>query len=199
MTFSDLCRLVAEDYRRHGSRWHERGVWALAVYRFGNWADSRSNPLVRSLFSKVYAALDTLSQITTGVTMNRDVRIGEGLHLIHTGIIIIHPDVVIGDRVGIAQNVTIGTNMGPEVPIIGDDAFIGAGACIIGKVRIGKGARVGANSLVINDVPDGCVAVGVPAKVLRSSRPSQKPSAAGAASDSRQVQRDASASSESTA
>ena len=174
MTFSEMRRLIAEDYRRHGSAWNERAVWALAVHRYGNWADARSNRVLRRFFSLIYGVLDTLSQIVTGVTMNRSVRIGKDLHFIHTGSLFIHPDVVIGDRVGIMQNVTLGTNMGTEVPVIEDDAFIGAGACVLGDVRVGKGARVAANSLVINDVPEGAFAVGVPAKSIKSRKPSQK-------------------------
>lgn len=168
MTFTEMRRLIADDYRRHGSAWNERAVWALAVHRYGNWADARSNRVLRRFFSLIYAALDTLSQIVTGVSMNRSVKLGKDIHFIHTGALFIHPDVVIGDRVGIMQNVTLGTNMGPEVPVIEDDAFIGAGACVLGKVRVGKGARVAANSLVINDVPAGAFAVGVPAKSIKS-------------------------------
>src|SRR5262249_9217168 len=93
-------------------------------------------------------------------------RIGKGFHIIHTGMVSIHPDVVIGDRCGIMHNVTLGTNMGDEVPTIGNDVFIGCGASILGKVKVGDGARIAANSLVITDVPPGAVAMGVPAKVI---------------------------------
>ena len=170
MTFTEMRRLIADDYRRHGSAWNERAVWALAVHRYGNWADARSNRVVRRFLSLTYLALDTLSQIVTGVSMNRSVKLGKDIHFIHTGALFIHPDVVIGDRVGIMQNVTLGTNMGPGVPVIEDDAFIGAGACVLGRVRVGKGARVAANSLVINDVPAGAFAVGVPAKSIKSRK-----------------------------
>ncbi|MCA9501900.1 MAG: serine acetyltransferase [Myxococcales bacterium] len=168
MTVRELLDTIRDDYRRHGSHWNERAVWALAVYRFGNWANARPTRFGRRFFSKCYGLLDTGSQIVTGVTMNRDVRLGKDFHIVHTGALFIHPQVVIGDRVGIMQNVTLGTNMGPDVPVIGDDVFIGAGACILGKVRVGNGARVAANSLVINDVPEGAFAVGVPAKNMKA-------------------------------
>jgi serine O-acetyltransferase len=66
------------------------------------------------------------------------------------------------------HDVTIGTNMEREgVPVLGDDVFVGAGAKILGPVRIGSGARIAANSLVLQDVPEGATAIGVPARVLR--------------------------------
>jgi len=80
----------------------------------------------------------------------------------------VHPKTVIGERCGIQQDVTIGTN--PErngAPIIGDDVYIGAGAKVLGPVKIGDRARIAANSLVINDVPDDATAIGVPARIIR--------------------------------
>src|SRR5262249_16975207 len=74
-------------------------------------------------------------------------------------------------RVRILHNVTLGTNMGPDVPTIGNDVFIGCGASILGKVTIGDGARIAANSLVIADVPPGATAIGVPAKVMPNLSP----------------------------
>jgi serine acetyltransferase len=64
------------------------------------------------------------------------------------------------------HGVTIGTNMDRGVPVIGNDVFIGANATIIGKIRIGDGARIAANTLVLSNVPPGTVAIGVPAKIM---------------------------------
>ncbi len=170
---------IRADYRLHGSSWKERALWALVVYRIGNWAEKRPSKVGRWFFSKVYGVLNLLSEITTGITMNRSVQIGEAFHIVHSGTIFIHPEVVIGDRVGIMQNITLGTNMGPEVPVIGNDVFIGAGACVLGKVHVGDGARVAANSLVINDVPEGAFAVGVPAKSMKARPVFARPDAKG--------------------
>ncbi|WP_369825727.1 serine O-acetyltransferase [Caulobacter sp. BP25] len=76
-------------------------------------------------------------------------------------------DATIGRNVTILQNVTIGTasRSRRDTPIIGDDVFIGAGAVIIGAVKIGPGASIGANAVVVKDVPAGASAIGVPARV----------------------------------
>jgi serine O-acetyltransferase len=162
------------DYVRHGRSLRNRAVWALAVYRFGRWSLERRTAPARWVAGKVYGLAALLSEIVTGVTMDRTVRVGEGLHILHAATIFIHPDAVIGERCGIMHNVTIGTNMGSEVPVIGDDVFIGCGASILGRVRVGDGARIAANSLVINDVPAGSFAVGVPAKSYRRLIPARR-------------------------
>jgi serine O-acetyltransferase len=162
-----MLKEIRDDYVRHGRSLRNRAVWALAVYRYGVWSlGVRSRPL-RALAGGVYALLYVLSEIVTGVTLDRKVQVGEGLHIIHAATIFIHPDVKIGDRLGIMHNVTIGTNMGADVPVIGNDVFIGCGASILGRVRVGDGARIGANSLVISDVPAGAFAVGVPARAMK--------------------------------
>jgi len=121
----------------------------------------------RWLTSKVYGVLTIFSEILTGILIDRHVRIGKGFHIIHGYGIGIHPDAVIGDRVGVMHGVTIGVNMFPGAPVIGNDVFIGAYATIAGKIKIGDGARIASNTLVITDVPPGAMAIGVPAKIMR--------------------------------
>ena len=154
--------------RTHGPRpWRNRAVWGLAVYYFGVWSAELRFPPSRWVTSKIYGVLSILSEIVTGMTMDRSVQLpGEGLHIIHPTSVYIHPRVKLGARVGIMHNVCLGTNMrhSGDVPEIGDDVFIGTGAAILGKVKVGNGARIAANSLVISDVPPGAFAVGVPAK-----------------------------------
>jgi serine O-acetyltransferase len=157
---------IRADYRIHHPL-RNRALWALAVYRFGRWSMQQRFAPWRWLSSKIYGLLNIVSEIITGVIMDRNVQIGEGFHIIHPERVRIHADVVIGDRVGIMHGVTIGTGMYPGVPVIGDDVFIGANATIIGKVRIGDGARIAANSLVLTHVPPGATAIGVPAKIMR--------------------------------
>jgi serine O-acetyltransferase len=117
--------------------------------------------------SKWYGLNLFLILITSGIRLYRETKIGEDLHLIHSGNIQIHPRTIIGDRCGIQQDVTIGTNFGEETPVIGNDVYIGAGAKILGGVTIGDGAVIAANSLVITDVPPNTTAIGVPARLWK--------------------------------
>lgn len=93
-------------------------------------------------------------------------KLGEGLKLPHPNGVIIHEDAVVGNDCMIMQQVTIGMIGEGEVPILGDRVYVGAGAKIIGKVRVGDGARIGANAVVTRDVATGFTAVGVPARAF---------------------------------
>lgn len=157
---------IRADYALHRPL-RNRAFWALVVYRFGRWSMERKFPPWRWLTSKVYGVLTILSEIVTGVIIDRHVRIGKDFHIIHGYAIGIHPEAVIGDRVGVMHGVTIGVNMFPGAPVIGNDVFIGAYATIAGKIKIGDGARIASNTLVITDVPPGAMAIGVPAKIMR--------------------------------
>lgn len=96
------------------------------------------------------------------------VTIGRKLSLPHFGLgVVIHPCTIIGDNVKIYQQVTIGARGNEWHPIIGNGVLIGAGARILGSVHIGNEVKVGANSVVLSDIPDGVTAVGVPAKIIR--------------------------------
>ena len=85
--------------------------------------------------------------------------------------IVIHQNTVVGKNTLIYQNVTLG-RVGldnQDAPIIGDNCIIGAGACILGKIRIGNNVKIGANAVVTKDIPDDCTAVGIPAKVVHKN------------------------------
>lgn len=95
--------------------------------------------------------------------------IGEGTVLGYQALgTVIHKRCVIGKNCRISQNVTLGGTSGfYEVPILGDNVEVGVGANIIGPVCIGNNVTIGAGAVVLNDLPDDCVAVGVPAKIVK--------------------------------
>ena len=102
-----------------------------------------------------------------GIEIGGDVQLGEGVIFLHTVGVVIGGDARIGDRVVFLGGNTVGTIDWKGYPRIGNDVIIGAGARILGPVTIGDGATIGANAVVVCDVPPGSTAVGVPA-VIRS-------------------------------
>ena len=107
-----------------------------------------------------------LWSIITQSDIGLGARLGSGLMLPHPNGIVIHEDACVGDDCMIMQQVTIGMIGDGEVPVIGNRVYIGAGAKIIGKVVVGDGARIGANAVVLSDVPPGHTAVGIPARII---------------------------------
>lgn len=159
---------LRSDFRLHGSDWTNLAFYPVANYRFGRWAHEHPSSAVRRVGGKAYGAMRLAIEIATGSVIHREAKIGKDFHLVHGWNVNVGPDTVIGDRVGVMHEVTIGTNMErPGTPTIHDDAFIGAGAKLLGPIDVGARARVGANSVVIGDVPADTTAIGVPAKILR--------------------------------
>lgn len=99
--------------------------------------------------------------------------IGEGTVFFHHGLgTVVHEKTVIGKECRVFQNVTIGQkhsqfHQEDGIPVIGDYVQIGAGACLLGNIKIGDHAVIGANAVVIHDVPENAVVVGVPGKIVR--------------------------------
>jgi serine O-acetyltransferase len=118
---------------------------------------------------------EMLSMAVWRVSIGRKVTIGPGVIFPH-GQVIIDGEVVIGRNCSINPWVTIGLSgrrvHGFDVrgPIIEDDVFIGTGAKVLGPITVGRGARIGANAVVIDDVPAGATVVGVPARVVHTSQ-----------------------------
>lgn len=92
--------------------------------------------------------------------------IGEGLYILHGYSIVINPRVRIGKNCTMLHSVTIGDKNG-EVPTLGDNVSIGAGAIIIGGITIGNNAKIGAGAIVVEDIPEGCTVVCDKAKILK--------------------------------
>ena len=107
-----------------------------------------------------------LNAFVTGAVIGRDAQFGPGLVILHSIGVVINSSVEGGNNVVIENGVTIGAEKGKS-PILGDNIFIGAGAKILGAVKIGDNARIGANAVVIKDIPEGATAAGVPAEIVR--------------------------------
>ena len=105
-----------------------------------------------------------------GIEIGKDVKLGEGVCFVHTLGTVIGGDARLGARVRVLGNVTFGTAKDNGYPAIGDDVTSGAGARILGPITIGRGATIGANAVVLIDVPAFARAVGVPAVVRRGAR-----------------------------
>jgi serine O-acetyltransferase len=154
--------------RYPGRPWlKEQSVWAIAVYRFGRRNDRRPAGLVRRVGDRFYWLAFRITETLTGISIPKSARVGPGLRIYHFGTIIIHSDAVIGANCTLRHGVTIGDrgDNGP-IPILEDDVDLGAYAQVLGGVRVGRGAKIGAMSVVLCDVPPGAVAVGVPARIL---------------------------------
>lgn len=130
----------------------------LKIFRLSNWLYAHHIPLLPRL---LYA----LNRVLFSVALPPSVQVGRGVLFGYSGLgIVVHARCVIGNRVKISQNVTLGGRSGHlAVPVIEDDVEIGAGACVLGPIRVGAGAKIGANAVVLRDVPAGAVMVGIPA------------------------------------
>lgn len=156
--------------------WREQSLWALAVYRFGQRNDERSHGLTRWLGDRFYWFLFRVVETLTGVSFTKETRIGPGLRIHHFGNIFIHSGATIGARCTLRQGVTIGNRTeGGPVPVLDDDVELGAYAQILGGIRIGAGARIGAMSVVLQDVPPGATAVGIPARIIPPGSNAERP------------------------
>jgi serine O-acetyltransferase len=134
---------------------------AVVLFRVAQ-SVSRLSPLLGAI-------VKYLSHAVTGTDIATKASIGPGLRLPHPVGVVIGADSRLGRRCTIMQGVTIGAAQGKS-PKLGDHVFVGPGAKVIGGVEIGAYASIGANSVVIKDVPAHRFAVGIPAEVRRDSR-----------------------------
>jgi serine O-acetyltransferase len=165
---------IREDWRNYECQWTRQGFWVMLVYRFGNWRYRIRNRPIRLPFSFAYRLLKLFSEILTGIDLPCEAKVGRRFRIDHFGGIIISGDAVFGDDCVIRNGVTVGLrHTGLRgAPVIGHRVDIGAGAKVLGSIRIGDDVAIGANAVVIADVPSNSIAVGVPAKI-RPRKPAQ--------------------------
>ena len=135
----------------------------IHLFRLAYWLHQMRVPLLpRCLY--------IFNRLAFSVVLPPSVEVGRNVIFGYSGLaIVVHRRARIGNNVTISPNVTIGGRSGLyPVPVIQDDVVIGAGARILGPVTIGVGAHIGANAVVLCDVPPGATAVGVPARIIPS-------------------------------
>ena len=139
------------------------GVHALIAYRAAH-----------SLYEKKhYFAARAISQTAryiTGIEIHPGAKIGKGLMIDHGMGVVIGETAEIGDNCTIYQGVTLGgtgKDVGKRHPTLGNNVMVGAGAKVLGPFRIGDNTKIAANAVVLDEMPDNCTAVGIPAKIVR--------------------------------
>jgi serine O-acetyltransferase len=159
---------LREDWNTYQHDLVRQGLWAMVVYRFGRWRYTIRPRSLRLPFSFLYKLLKPLSEILTGIELPCEATLGRRFRIDHFGGIIISGDAVFGDDCVVRNGVTVGLRHAGErgSPIVGDRVDIGAGAKILGPIRIGNDVSIGANAVVITDVPANSIAVGIPARIL---------------------------------
>ncbi|MBB6122488.1 serine O-acetyltransferase [Sphingobium subterraneum] len=164
-----LWTLIREDYRSHNRDWTLPGFRTLAVYRFGVWRMGVRFLPLRALFRIAYRAMFRHCRNVYGIELPYTARIGRGVIIEHQGGIVIHGNTVIGDNTIIRQGCTFGVrriDRPGEAPVVGCNVNIGAGAALLGAIHVGDNAAIGANAVVLHDVPAGALVVGMPARVV---------------------------------
>jgi serine O-acetyltransferase len=161
---SDLCAKAEWLYESRGWKAVLKtlatdGTAAMVWYRLMQWSHRRRLSPLAMLFNKV-------NTVFCNCIVGRGAEFGPRFVLVHATGVVINAGVRGGAGVKIEHQVTIGAEK-RQAPVLGDDVFIGAGAKVIGAVRVGDRARVGANAVVVHDVPADSTVVGIPARVVR--------------------------------
>ncbi len=168
----DLSRYLARGYRGK-DLWLNPAVWAIASYRLSNWLYvDKPIALIRiplKLFSFVVVKWCV---VFMEMDLDPQATIGGGLYIGHIGGVHINPGAVLGRNCDVAHRVTIGASaMGRKgVPVVGDDVYIGTGATLVGKIKIGNGAKIAANTLVMSNIPAGATVMGVPGRIVMRAK-----------------------------
>lgn len=156
---------IRQDLQAHQGDWGAQGFWALVIYRFGRWRYQVRPALLRKFLSLIYKVLYKIVQIVTGIELPCEVPVGKNFVIEHSGGIVVSGFAKFGSNCRIRNGVVIGLSRvnDPCAPVFGDNVDIGAGAKVLGNIRIGNNVCIGANAVVLQDVPDNSIAVGVPA------------------------------------
>ena len=133
---------------------------AIKFYRLSRWFYLHK----LNIFAKI---IYHLMQILLGCTIPYSSDLEKGVNIAHFHGIVIHQKSRIGSGTTIYQNVCLGGRNGKGGPIIGKNCILGAGCCILGEITIGNNVNIGANAVVLKDVPNNCTVVGIPGKIVK--------------------------------
>ena len=110
------------------------------------------------------------AKMITGIEIHPGATIGKNLFIDHGSGVVIGETTEIGDNCTLYQGVTLGgtgKDTGKRHPTLGDNVMVGAGARVLGPFKVGDGSKIAANAVVLDEVPENCTAVGIPAKVVK--------------------------------
>jgi len=161
--------LISEDFATYDRNLLEPGFWAVANHRLGNWRMGVRPKLFRHPFTLLYRVLELGIDWIWGINMLYSVKLGRRVRIWYHGGIVLGAR-SIGNDVHIRQNTTMGILSRDDEtgkPTIEDRVDIGAGACILGHVTVGHDAIIGANSVVVKDVPPHATVFGIPARPVK--------------------------------
>jgi serine O-acetyltransferase len=165
-----LAKQVREDYRAHGCDWTKPGFRAVAVHRFGVWAEGVRPRPIRAIVDWLYRVLFIYVRNHHGIELPRTTKVGRRLVIGHQGGIVIHHLSQIGDDCLVRHNVTVGAasvNDLQGAPILMNRVEVGCGAVILGGIVIGDDVRIGPNAVVTMNVPAGSTVVAPPARIIQ--------------------------------
>ena len=143
------------------------GVHAIWGHRISHWLWKRGARLAARTFAE-------LNRIFTGVEIHPGAILGSGLFIDHATGVVIGETAEIGEDVTMYHGVTLGgsgTDIGKRHPTVGDRVILGAGAKVLGAIKIGEDSRIGANAVVVKEVPSSAVVVGVPGQIVSRPKP----------------------------
>lgn len=141
------------------------GLHAVLMYRVSHWFYQQKLYLIARIISQ-------FGRMVTGIEIHPGAKIGKGLLIDHGSGVVIGETAEIGDNCLIYQGCTLGgtgKEQGKRHPTLGNNVMVGSGAKILGPFRVGDNAKIAANAVVLEEVPDNCTAVGVPARLVRKN------------------------------